>query len=68
VRMQDALLAMIRAKDGDDLLVTRLCNCAIVCLTVWAMANSVVLSARYSYGAWMLFGHTGWSSVFTCAV
>jgi len=66
--MQDALLAMIRAKDGDDLLITRLCNCAIVCLTVWAMANSVVLSARYSYGAWMLFGHTGWSSVFTCAV
>jgi len=59
---------MIRAKDGEDPLITRLCNSAIVCLTFWAIANSVVLAARYSYEAWTLFGHAGWSSVFICAV
>jgi len=40
---------------------------AVYCLTVWANTNSVVLAARYSYRASMLFGHAGWSSVFTCA-
>lgn len=46
-------------KEGSEMLVetphtpdcTRLCNGVIYCLTVWAITNSVVLAARYSYRA-----------------
>ncbi len=69
MRMGDALLLMIRARDdGDDPVITRLCNGAIYLLTGWSITNSVVLAAQYSYRASMLFGHAGWSTLFTGAV
>jgi hypothetical protein len=66
--VRSAFLAKIRAQDDVDRVITRLSNGAIYCLTVWAITNSIVLTAHYSYRASRLLGHTGWSSVFAFAV